>query len=156
MRKILLTQGQVTLVDDQYWNHFAQYLWHCDSDGYARRSITGGGTRILSREIMIYIGHDITNLEVDHIDRNRLNNQTYNLRVVTDQVQAINHNIQINNTSGFKGVYFERRTNRWDARIKVRKTPIYIGCFDSAIEAAYAYDKYARLYFGMDAVLNFP
>lgn len=56
---------------------------------------------------------------VDHIDRNPLNNQKYNLRVVGKSENALNNSKQKNNTSGCRGVDFDKARNKWTARLKV-------------------------------------
>jgi len=80
--------------------------------------------------------------QIDHIDRNPLNNRWENLRAATVMQQQGNHGLAKNNTSGFRGVV--ARKNRWYARMTVGKRTKHIGCFKTKEEAAAAYDKAAR------------
>ena len=66
-----------------------------------------------------------------------------NCRWVDKATQAQNTRIlQSNNTSGYKGVSFEKRRNTWAAKISVKNKHIRIGTYQSALEAAKAYDAY--------------
>ena len=57
-------------------------------------------------------------------------------------------------TSQFKGVSFNRRTERWQVFIKKGDTRRYLGMFDSEIDAARVYNAAARHYFGPNAYIN--
>lgn len=76
--------------------------------------------------------------EVDHIDRNPLNNLPSNLRAVTHSENIANRNKQQNNTSGFVGVVWHKAAHKWMARIQVRGREVYIGLFVDAKLAAAA------------------
>ena len=65
----------------------------------------------------------------DHIDRNELNNRKYNLRPATIQENARNHNRQINNTSGFIGVGWDKQNCKWRAYIYLNKKQIWLGSY---------------------------
>lgn len=56
--------------------------------------------------------------------------------------------MQKNNTSGFRGVNWQKSNNRWRARIYYRGKIIVIGSFTNKIEAAYAYVKEAKKLLG--------
>lgn len=51
---------------------------------------------------------------VDHIDRNGLNNQKFNLRIVTHQQNMMNMCMRKDNTSGYTGVYWRKRNKKWE------------------------------------------
>ncbi len=60
------------------------------------------------------------------------------------------------NSVGFKGVWRDKKTGRFVASIHSNGKHIGLGCFDNAEDAARAYDKAARQYFGEHAYQNFP
>jgi len=74
MREILLSRGHVALVDDADFDWLSRSKWHCSNDGYAV-----SGVVVMHRLIM----DAPDGMEVDHIDRNKLNNRRSNLRVCT-------------------------------------------------------------------------
>jgi len=65
--------------------------------------------------------------EIDHIDRDKLNNRKSNLRYVTKQEQQINLSLAKNNTSGVTGVDFIH--NKWRARIYRKGKEHNLGLF---------------------------
>lgn len=90
-------------------------------------------------------------LTIDRID----NNKGYfpdNCRWVDMNIQARNKRICKNNTSGFKGV--NKNKNNWMARIMVNKKSIFLGQFNTPIEAAKAYDDYIKQN-NLEHTLNF-
>lgn len=72
---------------------------------------------------MIFLSRLIMNASkgeiVDHINHNRIDNRKSNLRICTQSQNLMNKCKQANNTSGFKGVTYDRRDDKWIAQIKV-------------------------------------
>ena len=66
---------------------------------------------------------------IDHIDGNGLNNRKANLRTATHSENQCNRPAPSNNTSGFKGVSFEARRNKWRAEITKSGRNIHLGYF---------------------------
>jgi hypothetical protein len=91
---------------------------------------------------------------LDHIDRDKMNNRIGNLRECRNNHNMMNKPPLRNNTSGYKGVVWHKGANRWMAQIEVDKIHMYLGLFDTAREAALAYDTAAREHFGAFAYLN--
>ena len=81
---------------------------------------------------------------IDHIDLNRLNNSKDNLRVCTKTQNRQNRTKQSNNTSGFKGVSYDKKRNKWQAGIGVNGKRIGLGRFDTPELAYEAYCKSAK------------
>lgn len=86
--------------------------------------------------------------EIDHIDVSRRNNRWANLREATRRQNQANTPKQSNNTSGFKGVSFQRGVNKYRARIKAHGKKMSLGCFDTAEEAHLAYRSAAERIWG--------
>ena len=83
----------------------------------------------------------------DHADRNELNNRKYNLRKSSKQENARNHNKQSNNSSGFIGVCFSKRVNKWMSYIMINKRNIYLGYFINQDDAVIARLRAEQKYF---------
>jgi hypothetical protein len=157
-RKIYLSEGEWTIVDsiDYYrFNSFKWYLSGNKSNFYALRSVKTGPmqTKIVSlhREIM----NPPDGLIVDHGNNDGLDNRRANLKTRTQSDNMQNRKKKKNASSRFVGVYLEKRTGRWAARIQQHRKQIWLGCFDNEIDAAKTYDKAAKKYYGEFARLNF-
>jgi hypothetical protein len=90
--------------------------------------------------------------DLDHENRNKDDNRIANLRPATGTQNQGNCGLQTRNTSGYRGVSFVKRSGVWAVGIHKR----YIGQFATAEQAARAYDRAAREYFGEFAYQNFP
>jgi hypothetical protein len=84
---------------------------------------------------------------LDHIDSNRSNNHFSNLREVTTKQNCEHRGKQKNNSTGYKGVTFNKRLNKFIAQIQHNYKSIHIGVFETAIEASLAYEKTAKSLF---------
>lgn len=142
MREILLTQGQKALVDDADYERLSKFNWcvfRRKGTFYAMRGLwLGEGkqrTLLMHRAILGLR----SNQKVDHVDGNGLNNTRSNLRVATTSENGMNRGKQKNNKSGFKGVCFFARTNKWVAYIRVNRKSRNLGYFFTPEEAHAAY-----------------
>ena len=130
--------------------------WHlsiCDGKWYARRPVRGGDGSVRWQGMHTFLtGWPL----VDHIDGDGLNNRRSNLRPATPSQNNANRRKSRQNTSGFKGVSYYHRTSRWRAYVGVDGKAIHLGYFDTAIDAARAYDAAALEHFGEFARINFP
>ena len=92
--------------------------------------------------------------DVDHVNRDSLDNRRENLRKCSHQNNRFNSNKWYNRK--YKGVsIYPFNRNRFRARIKINDKSIHLGIFESEELAAKAYDKAAKVYFGEFANLNF-
>lgn len=101
------------LCDLDSWERLKNYSWR-KNHGYA---VTQENRRQISfhREVM---NVENPKIQVDHINGNRLDNRKENLRLCTNQENSFNKYKNSNNTSGFKGVYFDRRDSKWRSSIQ--------------------------------------
>jgi hypothetical protein len=156
VRKIKLTQGKETLVDDDLYEELNKFKWHY-ALGYARRNIrTNDGKRkivFMHREIM----NTPDGFETDHINGNTLENRKENLRIVTREMNQHNSKAR-EGKSKYKGVTWyitpRHKTGRWLARIQVNKKRVVIGYYKNEEEAAIAYNEAALKYYGEIVRLN--
>ena len=120
-----------------------------ESIGYPVIQIDGRRVRLHR-----YVMNEPIGLEVDHINRNKLDCRRINLRVSTHQQNACNSKMRRHNTSGFRGVHFCSITNRWRAEVRVNGKGKKVGRFDTPEQAAIAYDSAAIQHHGDFAVTN--
>lgn len=83
---------------------------------------------------------------VDHIDGNPCNNAIANLRLATNQQNQFNRGPSRNNTSGYKGVCWDKPRGLWRAQIVVDRKSVFLGHYDAPEQAAAAYAEGARRY----------
>jgi len=76
---------------------------------------------------------------VDHINGNGLDNTRPNLRLATTAQNNANSRKRSDNTSGLKGVYWDKRDGKWKAQISVSGKNIHLGYFTDKDEAYAAY-----------------
>lgn len=79
--------------------------------------------------------------QVDHIDRNSLNNSLDNLRIVTNGENRSNCKKQ-KGTSRYKGVHWSKKAKKWEGYARRDKKAHWFGYFDSEEEAALAYNNF--------------
>lgn len=147
-----------TLIDEQDGD-LARFTWHLNPGGYAagwaKRRSRGRGTDLNRTQLMhrIILGAP-PGVEVDHVNRNRLDNRRSNLRFATDGENARNRERSRRNTSGYKGVQFDRVTGRWSAAVRYEGKTYGVGQFESPELAAFAYDFAAAALHGEFAATN--
>lgn len=86
-------------------------------------------------ELQRFLLDDPDGKYVDHINRDTLDNRDSNLRVCSNADNLRNGKIRPNNTSGYKGVWWSERANRWNAEVKVNYKKITISSFKNFADA---------------------
>lgn len=86
--------------------------------------------------------------DVDHIDRGKSNNKWKNLREATRTQNNANAKIRSDNTSGVRGVHFNKGAKKWQASINHNKRHFHLGLFKTKEEAATAYRRKSVELFG--------
>jgi hypothetical protein len=155
---IQLTDGRFAVVDAEDLSILAQHRWTAVCSGntcYAKTRI-GGKTIYMHR--LILFGNELTNMKVDHINRNGLDNRRVNLRPVTHAQNMMNtRGRQTVRRSQYKGVSMRKHPAKpYRACIQVDGKQKHLGYFPTESEAARAYDHSAVLFFGSHARTNFP
>ena len=85
---------------------------------------------------------------IDHKDTNTLNDNIRNLREATNSQSGANKRIFKNNSTGFKGVTFNKQMGKFTARITFNYSRKFLGYFDTVEEAGEAYARASKRYFG--------
>ena len=124
-----------------------QWKWCLDGVGYVNRADRSTGqTRSLKLHRAL-LGMTVGDgLEVDHINRNRLDNRRANLRIVPRAANRQNTNSRRNSTSKHRGVSWNKKAQAWLAQMSVNGKYFRIGLFLSEDEAAQAATTARRLH----------
>ena len=139
MRKIKLTQGKFALIDDEDYDWLNQWKWHATKEkhgvSYACRIVQKN--KVIRMVIMHrLVAKTPVGLQTDHINHNGLDNRKKNLRSVTASENQLNRKgPQSNNTSGFIGVSWDQKSQKWRAEIKRNKKTTFVGHFPTKEDA---------------------
>jgi hypothetical protein len=147
------------ILDLRDYYHLSKYKWYikgCFGKFYAARNYKYDSKQTKSVAMHREIMNAPKGLLVDHRNGNGLDNRRENLRLATRSQNNCNTTKRKNTSSRFVGVSFDKRKRRWIAYINHNGKKIFLGYFDSEIEAAKAYDAAAKKYHGEFARLNFP
>lgn len=123
------------------------------NSGGLQVNINGGVVKMVHRVIWCYMTGEWPE-QIDHINGNPKDNRWINLRKATNTQNSRNSRKPKNNTSGYKGVSFIPRLNKYRATIMVNRKSVHLGCFSDPKEAAAAYNDAALDHFGEFALLN--
>jgi hypothetical protein len=160
-RKIPLTKGMYAIVDPDDYYRLCEYKWHVSGGGYNKYyAVRKGPNQNGTRGEMVKMHREVANtpegLLCDHINGMRLDNRKANLRSANYTQNVRNSKKTSSPTySKYKGVTYRNRSKKWVAMIYLNRRQIFLGSFEDEIEAAKAYDKAAKKYFGEFAKLNF-
>ena len=143
MKEIDVYGGYKALVDDEDYEYLSKFKWHLSGTGYPARSVWLPTQK--NRDINMHkdIMSSSNGLEVDHINRNKLDNRRCNLRYVTHRQNMLNKPLRKNTSSIYRGVYHYKKYDLWTAQIMSNKVNYHLGYFKTEREAAIAYDKKA-------------
>lgn len=112
-----------------------------DSKGYIRIGIDGF-LHYSHRLAFLYMTGAPPPAEVDHINRDRGDNRWTNLRLATSRDNKGNAGVRSDNTSGHRGVSWDKRSGEWQAYGRRTGRKIHLGYFDRLEEAASAAQKW--------------
>ena len=149
MKEIALTQGKVALVDDEDFDELNKNKWFAQKNYNTFYAARHEKKRIIDgRRNLIFMHRVIVNtpigMQTDHINGNGLDNCKENLRICTKEENARNKAIHRRNTSGYKGVTWNKFNKKWMAQIRIGRKNIYLGYFIDKEKAHQAYCESAR------------
>lgn len=156
MKRIPLTQGKYAIVDDEDYGVLLSYSWVYSDDRtneYAHTTLRVGGKKTtvkMHRMIM----EAPKGKQVDHMNHNGLDNRKTNLRLCTNSQNQANANVKSNSGTGIKGVHRRKDNGRWRAHALRNGKRVWLGHFNTAKEAAMAYNNYVKKFDGEFARLN--
>lgn len=156
MKHIPLGKGIFAVVDDSDFDSLIIYHWYpfkSRNSTYAVRAVWENGKtshELMHRRILGVA----SGVKLDHKDGDGLNNQWCNLRKATTSQNGFNRGIASHNSSGFKGVTWNKKQSKWVAQIKSACRHFWLGHFDDPRQAALAYDAACERLHGSFAVTN--
>lgn len=150
---IPLTMNKWSLIEEGDYDIVGQYNWCAqyqrDKKYRAMRRIWNSGDTYITYMHRQILGLDYSDKSiVDHINRDTLDNRRTNLRLSDKSTNGMNRGKPITNTSGYKGVSWSKRKNKWTSRLVADKKIHILGLFDSPEEAHAAYKIAAMKYHG--------
>lgn len=135
------SKGEPFYFDLEDYDKIKDYCWCINNNGYVVATINN---KLVLFHKVICPDSEI----IDHKDHCTFNNRKYNLRYANKQQNNMNKSLQSNNTSGVTGVAWNKRRNKWVARIKVNKCDIHLGYFNNFNNAVQARKIAENKYFG--------
>lgn len=160
MKTIPISNGMAAIVDDADFERLSKLKWHVNRKDVAEgwpapyASFSLPNRKIKHVRMHRYLLAPRPSESVDHINGNALDNRRENLRIATHSQNQANRRRLTRNTSGFKGVTWNKSILKWQAAIKVNGKSIHLGMFVNAADAAIAYDRKAVEAFGSFASTN--
>lgn len=115
--------------------------------GYILIGINGWRYRA-HRLAWLYVTGEWPQVQIDHRDNDRSNNKWLNLRPADNAQNQANAKRPKNNTSGFKGVFWNKQRQKWAAKINPDRRQVHLGFFADPKEAHAAYCRGAEKFFG--------
>jgi len=148
MKTIQLTKGAKAIVDDDDFERLNGFSWQFNGRYAARKE--NGKTILMHRCIMGFKNKYVT----DHINGDKLDNRKDNLRVCTQSQNIANSKKSKLNTSGYKGVCYDKRLKRYRSYIRKDRIMYNLGLFATPELAHLAYAAKAIEFFGEFARLE--
>lgn len=147
MKKIPLRgkygKGRFAVIDDEDFDLVNQYKWRVSYSGPRKLYVVTGKSPNLIRIHRLLTGVGKSK-QVDHINHDTLDNRKINLRICTQSQNQHNSLVRKDSSSGYKGVSFHKGIKKWGARFQTKNTRKFLGWFETAKEAAQAYNKVAN------------
>lgn len=161
MKRIRISSGHYAIVDDIDYPLVSKYTWTLSKSGNRLYAITTKRRTPIkySKRDTIYLHRLIMNVSgwhncVDHINGDGLDCRRSNIRLCTRGQNAMNLKIRVDNSSGYKGVYFNQQRKKYAAQIQIDKKTKFLGLFHTKEEAAEKYNEYALMYYGEFSSIN--
>jgi len=138
------------IIDKDDFEKIKDYRWYSSGGNnkkYVMTSSFGNPRKKIQLHRVIMNVENDNSVEIDHIDRNPLNNKKSNLRICKHSENSRNTSIPKNNKSGFTGVFFTNSLKKWTAKIEYNKKQIVLGNYNNKEDAVIARLKGELKYF---------
>lgn len=132
------------LLDDEDRERFIEFSWSLSGNGYLQRHHVTETGRYTKKRLHQEIMGAPYGMTVDHINGNKLDNRRVNLRIVDQQANTQNRRP---NSSGHRGVSWNKRSGKWYAHAKIDRKMISLGFYDNLEEAIRVADEFRRKHY---------
>lgn len=158
MKAIPLTKGMIATVDDSDYEWLSKFKWCANwnehSKSYYAVRNSGKENKYKKQYMHRLIMNAKPDEQVDYIHHNTLDNRREELRICDNSQNNINQGMNKSNTSGYRGVSWNKKVKKWDAYITCNKKHIHVGTYSDIVDAAEAYNKKALELFNEFAYQN--
>jgi hypothetical protein len=155
MRRIPLTQGKFSEVDEVDYERVAEFRWHAFKVHNTWYAASGGPNKGQRTYLHRFIMDAPVGKEVDHINGDGLDNRKENLRICRHRDNLRNVQRTTISRSGYRGVTIAA-SGKFVASCKYLGKRLHFGTYDTSEEAARVRDRNVIDLHGEFAVLNFP
>ncbi len=140
---IIYTSGTVKIpfeIDDTDLPLIIIHKWYYTKSSKRMRYLKSSSPAIYLHRLLL---NPENNMDVDHIDGNTLNNKRSNLRICNRSQNIMNTKIISDNKSGHRGVYWDKKRNKWIAEIMINGHKTKLGRYENINDAINAYEEMA-------------
>lgn len=139
----LTNTDRKALVDKKIMDSISNHKFFIGTSGYIYTTDKGGSAKNMCKCLHHFVLPKVKGMSVDHINGNKLDNRSSNLRYCTNNENVRNRKVQTNSTSGIPGVTHRGKWNVWRVRVKLDGIRYHIGDFKDKLEAGYVRDQVA-------------
>jgi hypothetical protein len=152
---------KIVLFDDEDYNLINNYKWYINfvRGKFYVISVKRKNNVVSQYKIhRVILGVTNSNIKIDHINNDGLDNRKINLRIATVAENSRNVGANKTSTTGYKGVYLYKNNNKnrgkYTATLRYNSKKIFGGYFATAELAALKYNELSLKYHGNFAYLN--
>lgn len=143
-----LPDGTTFLIDKDKMELVSKYWFHLNWKGYIY-TLKSQDKESNIRLHWLVLGYtEKPDFIIDHINRDKTDCRLSNLRIVTNQQNAMNRTLGKNNKSGYLGAFYSKARKCYIAKISINKKQIIVHTSQNIIECAQAYNYASQLLFG--------
>lgn len=165
MKKIKLTKGRFAIVDDMDFEKINKNTWKLtifkkSNKIYATRTQHYYLGKKKYKSICVFMHREVLGLKykdgviADHKNGNTLDNTRGNLRPSNKSQNSANSGLSKTNTSGYKGVRWNKKNKIWASIIRANNIRYNLGCYKDIRIAAKMWNCSARIFHGQFAYQN--
>lgn len=132
--------------DLEDYDKIKNYCWLKNKNNYIMSTSKHNGYKAIFMHRLVIDCPD--DMKVDHINHKKNNNRKSNLRFATVSQNAMNQKLSSNNTSGVKGVSWNKEQGKWSSQIMLNRKNKFLGYFDNFEDAVKARKEAEDIYHG--------